>query len=83
MIKHRLYQILLAMDQLFNALAFGWADETFSARCWRMREKPFWRFMRRIMDVIFFWDTKEGMKHCQWAFENEQKRVHMPGAYRG
>ena len=82
MIKHRLYQILLAMDQLFNALAFGWADETFSARCWRLREKPFWAFMRRAVDALFFWDTKEGTKHCQAAFENEQKRIHMPGAYR-
>jgi hypothetical protein len=83
MIKHRLYQILLAMDQLFNALAFGWADETFSARCWRQRNKNmFWGFAYKTVDAVFFWDTKEGMKHCQWAFENEQKRVHMPVAYR-
>ena len=77
------YQLIIAIDQLFNVICLGWADETFSARCWRLREKPFWGFMRRAVDVLFFWDTKEGMKHCQWAFENEQKRVHMPGAYRG
>ena len=81
-LKEQPYQIIIALDQLFNALTWGWADETFSARCWRLREKAFWAFMRRVVDVIFFWDTKEGVKHCQWAFENEQKRVHMPGAYR-
>ncbi len=81
-LKEQPYQIIIALDQLFNALTWGWADETFTARCWRMREKPFWAFMRRAVDALFFWDTKEGTKHCQAAFENEQKRIHMPGAYR-
>ena len=81
-IKHRFYQIIIAIDQLFNALSWGWADETFSARCWRLRERNcFWAFCRQLVDVIFFWDTKEGMKHCQGAFENEQKRIHMPDSY--
>ena len=82
-LKEQPYQIIIALDQLANALTWGWADETFSARCWRLRKTNcFWALSRRLVDVVFFWDTKEGMKHCQWAFENEQKRVHMPGAYR-
>ena len=82
-LKEQPYQIIIALDQLFNALTWGWADETFSARCWRLKERnSFWALARCLVDGIFFWDTKEDMKHCQWAFENEQKRVHMPGAYR-
>ena len=78
------YQLIIAIDQLFNVICLGWADETFSARCWRQRNKnKFWGFMRRLVDMLLFWDTKDGMKHCEWAYENEQKRVHMPVAYRG
>ena len=47
------YQLIIAIDQLFNVICLGWADETFSARCWRMRKKPFWAFMRRAVDVLF------------------------------
>ena len=80
--KEQPYQIIIAIDQLFNALTWGWADETFSARCFRLRRRNWlWAFMRRLVDVLFFWDTKEGVKHCQGAFENEQKRVHMPDIY--
>ena len=53
MLKHRAYQIIIALDQLFNALAFGWADETFSARCWRQRHKNrFWKVARRVVDLF-------------------------------
>ena len=27
--------VLIALDQLFNALVGGWPDETLSSRCWR------------------------------------------------
>ena len=88
-LKEQPYQIIIALDQLANALTWGWADETFSARCWRLRERNcFWALARRLVDVVFFWDTKERkndpgrMTHCEWAFENERKRIHLPGAYR-
>lgn len=32
-------QVLVALDQLVNALFGGWADETLSSRCWRKRDK--------------------------------------------
>ena len=81
-LKEQPYQIIIALDQLANALTWGWADETFSARCWRLRERPFWGFMRRFVDLVFFWDTKGNMSHCEWAFENERKRIHMPKEYK-
>ena len=87
MLKHRLYQIIIALDQLFNALCFGWADETFSARCWRQRRKnKFWSVARKLVDLIFFWDnnTAGGQKttHCELAYRNENLGVHRPSLYR-
>ena len=29
------YKLLVACDQLLNALLDGWPDETLSSRCWR------------------------------------------------
>ena len=82
-LKEQPYQIIIALDQLFNALTWGWADETFSARCWRLRERnSFWALARCLVDGIFFWDTKGDMGHCEWAHDKEWKREHLPGAYR-
>ena len=80
-LKHHVYQFIIAVDQLVNVATLGWADETFSARCWRMQDKRYWSFMCRLVDVIFFWDTKDGMSHCEWAHDKEQKREHMPSEY--
>ena len=77
------YQLIIAIDQLFNVICLGWADETFSARCWRQRNKnKFWALARKIVDILLFWDTKDGMKHCEWAYENEDKRAQCAPEYR-
>ena len=77
------YQLIIAIDQLFNVICLGWADETFSARCWRQRNKNmFWGFAYKTVDAVFFWDTKDGMKHCEWAYENEDKRAQCAPEYR-
>ena len=77
------YQLIIAIDQLFNVICLGWADETFSARCWRQRNKnKFWALARKIVDILLFWDTKDGMRHCEWAYENEDKRAQCAPEYR-
>lgn len=77
------YQLIIAIDQLFNVICLGWADETFSARCWRQRNKnKFWALARKIVDMLLFWDTKDGMRHCEWAYENEDKRAQCAPEYR-
>ena len=83
MLKHRAYQIVIALDQLFNALAFGWADETFSARCWRQRHKNrFWKVARRVVDLLFWWDTAKAegrtLTHCELAYRLEMEGAHRP-----
>lgn len=87
MFKHRFYQLIIALDQLFNVIMFGWAEETFSARCWRQRNKnKFWYYMRIIVDILFFWDYKidKGNKltHCELAYSNELDPIrHKPKEY--
>lgn len=72
-------QILIAIDQLFNALLGGWADETLSCRAWRQHEKKKrWKIMRAIIDGLFFWEKD----HCKQAYESEIARSHLPPVFR-
>lgn len=77
--KHWLKQVAIAVDQLLNAaIPGGWADETFSGRCWRQRHKRRWEAVRRVVDGLFFWQKG----HCRVAYESEQLRRHLPPEYR-
>jgi hypothetical protein len=73
-------QPLIAFDQLLNTVVwvkgdgFGYADETLSARAWRLRETS--KAWRRI-DAIFFWETG----HCQASYESEWQRKQLPTHY--
>lgn len=74
-------QLLIALDQLANTVTwikgdgFGFADETLSARAWRLRHQS--NAWRRI-DRLFFW--QDG--HCRQSFESEVLRRHLPLEYR-
>lgn len=67
-------QTLLAIDQLFNAIFLGWADESFSARCWRCRNIQPFKTMRFVVDCLFFFDKN----HCKSSFQSERLRLHSP-----
>ena len=75
-----LLQFLIALDQSLNTLVqikgdgFGYADETLSARAWRLREQS--SAWRRI-DLLFFWQSN----HCESAYESELLRKHLPAEY--
>lgn len=71
-------QVLIAFDQLINARLGGWADETFSARCWRQRRMKKYEILTKVIDAIFFWQDD----HCRKAYESEIKRSHLPVYYR-
>lgn len=66
-------QILIAIDQLANALLGGWADETLSARAYRLRERRFWRWAESAINALFFDET-----HCLDAYLSEKSRRHSP-----
>lgn len=81
MIRHVALQFLIGLDQLANVVTwikgdgFGFADETLSARAWRLREQS--NAWRRI-DRLFFW--QDG--HCRQSYESEVLRKHLPPEYR-
>lgn len=72
-------QVLLAVDQLANALLAGMADETLSARTWRNRDsgKRRWRVALVVINTLFGDDN-----HCRDAFEAERTRRQLPPEYR-
>jgi len=71
-------QILIALDQLANALLAGHADETLSARAYRLSRDRGRHWPRRVIDAIFFWDEN----HCEQAHLSELLRRHLPRNYR-
>ena len=65
------YHVVIAIDQLFNALTGGAADETLSSRTYRdavLAENPKkrWRVLYRVINGIFF-----DRNHCKMAYESE------------
>lgn len=73
-------QLLIALDQFFNTLlniggdGWGYADETLSARAWRLRDKS---KAYKVIDTIFFWDKN----HCQQSYQSEVDRKQLPEEY--
>lgn len=73
----RLLEVAIAFDQLVNAVLGGYADETMSARCWRLRAEQPYALLRIVIDGIFFWQ----LDHCKSAYESELKRSRLPAEY--
>lgn len=72
------FQVLVALNQLLNALTGGWADEMLSARTYRNRHKPAWGHFMRLIDTLFFWQKE----HCRQAHRYEQLRFQLPPDFR-
>ena len=74
-------QVLIAFDQLINTViyikgdGFGYADETLSARAWRLREMS--SFPYRFINGLFFWQNN----HCRGAYASEFNRKQLPKEY--
>lgn len=78
-------QFLIALDQLANTVirlpgdGRGWADETFSARLFRLHlEDRLSDRWYRAVDALFFWDAN----HCFESWRSEVERAQLPGFYR-
>lgn len=71
-----LEQLLIAIDQVLNALLGGMADETLSARAHRqrMRGRP---WPARLINALFWWQSD----HCAEAYDSERQRRHLPNHY--
>ena len=71
--------VLIAIDQLANALLGGYADETLSSRIHRrailtVQPKRRWLIARRVVNCLFFWQAD----HCAGAYQMERRRNHLP-----
>lgn len=82
-ILQRLLQVLIALDQLVNAstglfIGDGWADETLSAKAYRLRQEKGWSNAYRLINSIFFLQDN----HCKAAYLSELKSRHLPPEYR-
>lgn len=76
------YHIVIALDQLANALLRGASDETLSSRAYRgavlaNKPKKRWRVIYRTIEGIFFWEKA----HCKTAYESELTRKQYPKAF--
>ena len=71
------YHVVIAIDQLFNALTGGAADETLSSRTYRACLKPQpkkrWSVLYYVINGIFF-----DKNHCKTAYESELSRKQYP-----
>lgn len=74
-------QFFISIDQVFNTITyvpgdgFGFADETLSARAWRLRSTS---NAYKVIDAIFFLQES----HCFNAYLSEINRTQYPKAYR-
>ena len=73
------YHVLIAIDQLFNALTGGGADETLSSRTYRRailtqsQPKKLWRILFHVINGLF-----RDPKHCEKAYRSELNRKQYP-----
>jgi hypothetical protein len=72
--------LLIAIDQLFNALLLGSADETLSSRAHRAWRDGRWFgvVFRPLINLIFFWQKD----HCLDAYLSEVHRQQYPKTFR-
>lgn len=75
-IKQHVLQILIAFDQLINAILLGYADETISSRMYRFEQNDniIGKIFRPIIDMLFWFEHQ----HCKNSYISEQLRSHMP-----
>lgn len=80
-------QPAIALDQFLNCLiwaegeGFGMADETLSARAWRLRDRTItWGRFQRGLDRVF--GFLGDLDHCETSYAGEFERRQLPSAYR-
>ncbi|VEB26141.1 Uncharacterised protein [Actinobacillus lignieresii] len=73
-----LYHLLIALDQLANAIFAGAADETISSRCYRgaLKGKKKWIIAEKFVNALFF-----DREHCKAAYKSEVNRKQYPSDF--
>lgn len=71
--------VFIALDQLVNALAGGWPDETISSRAWRWDLARARSWPRRLLDGLALLLSLGGEReHCRASFESERLGRQLP-----
>lgn len=75
-----LKQVAIAFDQLLNSILGGYADETLSAKAYRMSvdHGGIWLTVRKTIDRLFLFDPN----HCYESWLSEGQRNQLPAEYR-
>lgn len=66
--------VLIAVDQLVNALLAGWPDETLSSRAWRWDNDGVRSWPKKVINAMFFWEKN----HCLSAYTTEREGRQLP-----
>ncbi|RMG70575.1 MAG: hypothetical protein D6711_16995 [Chloroflexi bacterium] len=72
--------LLIAFDQLFNAIRGGYHDNTISAECGyhaNKTGKKRWVWLEKIIDWAF--EPIDGPNHCWQAYLNDRNEKHYAG----
>lgn len=81
-VKHWCKNVLIALDQLGNAVIGGYVDETISARSYRNSfMSTRWYIAKNVIDTIFFLVAGQ-FDHCKESFIWEKERMDLPVQYR-
>ena len=68
--------VLIAFDQLLNALFGGWPDETLSSRAWRWHVAGVRSWPCRVLDAVA--RCFRDYEHCRESFESERLGRQLP-----
>lgn len=79
--KEWLMQIAIWFDQGVNVFFWGFADETLSARAFRLSRDRQRDWPRKVIDGIFRTLFRQ-QNHCEKAYLSELNRKQLPRSYR-
>lgn len=82
-----LRQVFMVISTALSVLTGGWADETLSARSFRLEQRQHWfgRLLRPVIDALFMYlpaRVSGGPAHCQRAAKFEASRRLKPPEFR-
>lgn len=96
--KNVIHQLGLGIDQLANVFLGGYADETLSARCYRLGKfaraggvPDRWSRGEALVNWLFSYQDRAierstgkppTQRHCERAYHAERDRRHLPPEYR-
>lgn len=75
-------QFWIGLDQWIGTWFGGMADETISARCWRMKDKNMcWAIARSCVDWLAL-TLFNDVNHCENSYKSELNGTQLPADYK-